>query len=65
MIFVPEEKIVEEGDPPMMLCVDKVFPSAEDIIIRVEIVDADGEFTSGPTLFAGTVFILFEHQCLE
>lgn len=44
--FIPENEIVEEDDPPTMLCVDKVFPSAKDIIIRVEIVDADGKLIS-------------------
>lgn len=42
VLLVPEEVVATEGDPPTRYCVERVLPFAQDLRIRVEIVDADG-----------------------
>jgi hypothetical protein len=41
--FILDEVEADEDDPNMMYCVERVFPSDQDIVLLVEFVGASGK----------------------
>lgn len=50
VLLLPEEVVALEDDPPRSYCVERLLPSTQDLVVRVDIIDAVGELSVLPVM---------------